>query len=155
MRGGLSHHGLGAHVEFRLIWKKEKIEYRRENPEEFTSPRTLKACALAWVFPGLGHFFLGRRRRALILALTLTSAMVMGMVLGGDLYPLRGEGWIRAIGSFCQWGGGAVMLGARLFLERGTPISSSYDYGTIYFLIAGMVNWLCVVDAFDIAMNRK
>ena len=79
----------------------------------------------------------------------------MGLLQGGDLFPVRGEGMIRSIGAFCQFGFGGIQLVTRLLIDRGSPLSLTYDYGTTYFLIAGMVNWLSVVDCFDIAMDRK
>ena len=33
--------------------------------------------------------------------------------------------------------------------------SESYDYGTTFLWVAGLLNFLIVLDAFDIAKGRK
>jgi len=137
------------------LFKKKKVTYRKEDPELFLAPKTIQACCFAWLFPGAGHWFLGRKRKAVILGATLLFAMLMGIVQGGDLYPFAGEGVFRSIGAVCELGAGIPYLLSKWVVGRGTPIEITYDYGTIYFLIAGMLNWLCVVDSFDIAVNRK
>lgn len=82
-------------------------------------------------------------------------AFIMGCLLQGDLYPWTGEGKIRSIGAICQFGSGLPYLLAKVLLDRSSPLSMTYDYGTNYFLIAGMINWLAVLDNFDIAVKRK
>ncbi|MCB1044813.1 MAG: hypothetical protein KDC35_17875 [Acidobacteria bacterium] len=137
------------------MFSRKKVEYRKEDPAQFFEPKTVISCALAWVLPGAGHFYLGRRREAYLLFGILMACFVLGLAHGGDIFPIQGEGVIRSIGAFCQMGFGVVHLVARLMLDRGTPLSLTYDYGTTYFLIAGMINWLAVIDSFDIAMERK
>lgn len=134
---------------------KKRVKYREEDPALFFAPKTVKSCLLAWLFPGAGHWFLGRTKTAVIICVALILAFFWGILQGGDLYPLAGEGKIRAIGAFCQYGMGLPNIVARIFVGRGTPLNITYDYGSIYFLVAGMINWLCVVDAFDIAVGRK
>lgn len=126
-----------------------------EDPKLYLAPATLRNCFLAWFFPGLGYWLAGRKRVALIVATCLFGGFLLGVLNGGDLFPFAGEGKIRTIGAFCQMGVGIPHLLALLFLERGTPLSSSYDYGTNYFLIVGMLNWLMVLDTFDISVKRK
>ena len=50
----------------------------------------LAAMALAWLFPGLGHFYLGRRRTAIAFALIVTATFLAGLSLPGP--PLHGRG---------------------------------------------------------------
>lgn len=128
-----------------------------EDRSLFFAPGTWLKCLLTWFVPGVGYFMLGKKRAGFIIGGSLLAAMVLGVVQGGDLYPLLNgsEGWMREAGSVCQLGAGLPYLIAKFFLERGTPLSDTYDYGTNYFLIAGMVNWLSVMDVFDIAVKRK
>ncbi|PIE02484.1 MAG: hypothetical protein CSA81_06605 [Acidobacteria bacterium] len=134
---------------------KEKTQYKQEQPELYTAPHTLKMVGLSWLIPGLGHWLQGRKKRAVILFSALLLAVFLGAILGGDLYPFSGEGRFRAIGALCQSGLGLFYAVVRLFTDRGNPLNITYDYGTIYYLIAGMINWLAVIDSFDIAVKRK
>lgn len=134
---------------------KQAEEFHKDDPTLFTAPQTIKTCLLSWVCPGLGHWSLGRKQRALMIGVSLWLSLLLGLIMGGDLYPITGEGIIRSVGSICQLGAGAPMLLIRMLVERGTPLSLTYDYGTNYFLIAGMLNWLAVIDSFDISVGRK
>jgi len=43
------------------------------------SARRWIAVALGWLFPGLGHFYLGRKRSALVYAAVVTVTFVLGL----------------------------------------------------------------------------
>ena len=40
-------------------------------------------------------------------------------------------------------------------IGQGAPAAYTYDFGNIFIYVAGLLNMLVVVDAFDIAMGRK
>ena len=116
----------------------------------------VKNCALTWFVPGLGYWLLGRKKAGMIVTGGLVVAILMGLILGGDLFPLNNvEGTLRRVGGFCQMGMGFPFFLGKMLLDRGSPLSQTYDYGTNYFLIAGMLNWLAVMDVFDITVKRK
>lgn len=133
----------------------DKVRVINEDTSLFLAPATLKNCFLNWLVPGLGYWLLGRKRECLIMASALGVAFLLAIFQGGDLFDFSGEGKIRGIGAFCQLGMGFPYILAKLFLGRGTPLNTTYDYGTNYFLIAGMINWLAVLDIFDISVKRK
>lgn len=127
-----------------------------EDRSLFFAPATIRNCIAAWLVPGLGYFLAGRRKQGIIIGVALFTGILLGVILGGDLYPLgTEESKIRMIGSFCQLGMGIPYMLSNLVLARGTALSFTYDYGTTYFLIAGMLNWLAVMDVFDISVGRK
>lgn len=132
-----------------------KKEYRQEDVRLFYAPTTLWVCLAAFLLPGLGHVLLGRKRKGLLLGGVLLLALLLGLLSGGDFFPLQGEGKLRQIGAFLQLGMGLPFQLISSLAVRGTPLNPSYDFGTAYLLIAGMLNWLCVVDCFDIAVGRK
>ena len=37
----------------------------------------------------------------------------------------------------------------------GNVIAVTYEYGNTFLIVAGLLNMLVVIDAFDIAMGRK
>jgi hypothetical protein len=40
-------------------------------------------------------------------------------------------------------------------LGTGDPTAYTYDYANVFIYVAGLLNMLVVIDAFDIAMGRK
>lgn len=115
------------------------------------------AAALAWVFPGLGHFTLGRRRTALIYAGIVTLTFLLGLSFEGRLYSMERGQPLTILATFAVYGTGLLNLGARLFSENpgGTVLAVTYEYGCAYLLTAGLMNLLLMLDAFDIAIGRK
>lgn len=37
----------------------------------------------------------------------------------------------------------------------GTVTSVTYEYGNVFLIVAGLLNSLVILDAFDIGMGRK
>ena len=57
------------------------------------------------------------------------------------------------LGDFCS---GLLFLGAKLLGYHATASASPIaDYGTKFLLVAGLLNVLCVLDAYDIAIGKK
>jgi TM2 domain-containing membrane protein YozV len=59
-----------------------------------SKPIALVAAVLAWLIPGAGHLYLGRRRRGVVIFLTVGLTFWAGMAMGGamTLYS-DAEGW--------------------------------------------------------------
>jgi len=125
------------------------------DPSLYYAKTTLRNCALTWLVPGFGYWLTGRKRAFYIISACLFIAFLLGVFLGGDLYPFRGEGNIRSVGALCQMGMGFPYFLAKLFVERGSPLNPTYDYASSYLLVAGMMNWLSVIDIYDISVKRK
>lgn len=128
-----------------------------EDKSLFFHPHTLRNVLASWIIPGSGYFLTGNRKKGIIICVCLYAAYILGALLGGDLYSFdqAAEGRIRFAGALCQAGMGLPYMIFKFALERGTPLSLTYDYGTGYFLITGMINWLVVMDIFDISVKRK
>lgn len=115
------------------------------------------AVLLAWIFPGLGHFYLGRRRRALFYAAVVTATFLFGIAFEGRLYSPEPGAPLTVLATFAVWGSGLLNVAARLLLDnpRGTILAVTYEYGCAFLLTAGLMNLLLMLDAFDVAMGRK
>ena len=119
--------------------------------------RPVIAAALAWLFPGLGHFWLGRRRRALVYAGIVTAMFLLGLSFEGRLYTVERSQPLTILATFAVYGAGLLNIAARLFVENpgGAVLSVTYEYGCAYLLTSGLMNLLLVLDAWDVAAGRK
>jgi len=116
----------------------------------------VRLCVAAWVVPGLGHLMLGRKWRALILFSAILAMFLMGLVMQGQFFSTSSESYLETLGYFGELCVGLAMPAARFFgYGGGSPLFASADYGTACLVSAGMLNVLCVLDAYDIAMGRK
>lgn len=111
---------------------------------------------LAWVLPGAGHFYLGRRYRAAAFFALVLITLAVGCLLQGNLYRVVPNQPLTILGTLASMG-----MGAPYFLLRygvgysGQVIAASYEYGSAFVLTAGLMNLLLVLDAWDIAQGRK
>jgi hypothetical protein len=115
------------------------------------------AMALAWAVPGLGHFYLGRRRTAAAFLLLVTATFLAGLSFQGRLYTIEAGQPLTILATFAVYGAGLLNVAARALSEApaGTILAPTYEYGCAYLLTAGLMNLLLILDAHDIARGRK
>ena len=121
------------------------------------SSRTLAAGLLAWVFPGLGHLFLGRRGKSLVLMGSIVALFVLGVMMDSRLQLHLGlEDPLALLFSAAQMGIGAPYVIARLLgFEAGLVTSPTYEYGNTFTAVAGLLNILVLLDALDTARGVR
>jgi len=111
---------------------------------------------LGWLVPGFGHLLLGRRLRALVFAVVILVSFIVGIALQGELIlPRAGEplSYLAAVASI---GNGVLFVVARLLgLGDGVVTASSFEYGTSFLLMSGMMNLLLLLDIHDIGVGKK
>lgn len=113
-------------------------------------------CVLAWLIPGAGHFIQGRRSKGIMLIIALPLMFAVGLWLEGRLFPLEMSDPLVFLGAIANRGVGLVYVIARLMdAGAGTVTASSYEYGNTFLMTAGLLNFLVILDAFDIAKGRK
>ena len=84
------------------------------------SSRTVAAGLLAWVWPGLGHLFLGRRGKGLVLMGSILALFGLGVAMDSRLQLHLGlEDPLALLFSLAQMGVGAPYVLARLLGVRG------------------------------------
>lgn len=111
---------------------------------------------MAWVVPGAGHLWLGRRQKGLIFLVALSGMFAFGLWLRGRLFPFELQEPLVALMAFADIGMGLPYLIAKLLgVDRGDVVAITYDYGNAFIIVAGLLNMLVVLDAFDIAEGRK
>jgi hypothetical protein len=119
--------------------------------------RTLAAGLLAWVFPGVGHLFLGRIGKALVLMGSILALFVLGVMMDSRLQLHLGlEDPLALLFSAAQMGIGAPYVIARLLgFEEGLVTSPTYEYGNTFTAVAGLLNILVILDALDTARGVR
>ncbi len=119
-------------------------------------PNLLLLCVVAWAVPGSGHLILGRRQKGIVFLVVLPLMFAVGLWLGGRLFPFRLDQPIVALEAIAEFGLGVLYLGARLAgAGPGRVVAVTYEYGNAFLIVAGLLNMLVVLDAFDIAKGRK
>jgi hypothetical protein len=121
------------------------------------STQAVAAGLLAWVFPGLGHLYLRRFGKALILMAAILALFVLGLAMDSRLSMHLGlEDPLALLFSLAQMGVGAPYVLARfLGYENGLVTSPTYEYGNTFTAVAGLLNVLVVLDALDTARGHK
>jgi len=120
---------------------------------------TAVACIAGFLVPGMGHLLLKRWGRGAILLFAVVLMFLLGLAMDGPLYQPPGSNeWIslNTLGCFANVGVGLpYMLAIAQGRGIGIPTSQTYDYGWAYLIVAGLMNYLVVIDVFDIAKGRK
>ena len=119
----------------------------------------------AWVLPGAGHLLQKRWGRALLLGGAVWSMFITGLLFGGHLFSLLGGDpnttlLLRVAPAIANLGAGGLYLvswlGDLFFAELPDQMRrATYEYGNTFLLVAGLLNYLAMLDAFDIAAGRK
>jgi hypothetical protein len=115
---------------------------------------TYIALALAWLVPGAGHFFLGRRGRGLAFLVIVAATIALGCVLQGELYRSTAQP-LDTIAMLACMGMGIPYFALRGMGYTGNLDSAGYEYGKAFIMTAGLMNILLILDAWDIARGEK
>jgi hypothetical protein len=117
---------------------------------------TIRSLVAAWLIPGCGHFYLGRRRRAIAFAAIVLSSLLIGLSLDGNLYRIVPNQPLTILATAACLGIGAPYLGLRFLAGySGDLLAPGFEYGSAFILSAGLMNLLLILDCWDIAMGKK
>jgi hypothetical protein len=84
--------------------------------------------------------------------------------MGGHMFDLNGSQgssvWLQVPPMIANLGSGALyivswLLGIGFGEDLAKAAKATYEYGNTFLLIAGLLNYLTMLDAFDIAAGRK
>ena len=113
-------------------------------------------CAAAWFVPGAGHLLQGRTLQGIVFLVTLVSMFVTGLTLEGRIFPFELTDPLVALAAFADFGIGAPYLVVRgLGSGSGNVLAVTFEYGNAFAIVAGLLNMLVVLDAYDLALGRK
>ena len=129
----------------------------RSTTAERTQPGGLVLlCLAAWAVPGLGHLWLGRRQKGLIFLIALPLMFAIGLMFQGRIFPFDFSDPLVGLEAFAQFGIGVLFfVAAPLGYGKGDVRAVSYEYGNTFLIVVGLLNFLVIIDAYDVAMGRK
>jgi hypothetical protein len=128
-----------------------------DRPRAASEPGAIAlVCLAAWAVPGAAHLWLGRRQKAAVFFVALMVMFVTGLLLRGRLFPFEMAEPLVALAAFADAGMGLPWIVARLADAGGGVVTApSYEYGNCFLIVAGLLNLLVVLDAYDVAVGRK
>jgi len=135
-------------------------------------------CLLAWLLPGLGHVYLGRRRSGLVFFAVVLATFLLGVTSDGAASLIDPRQPLTYLATFDNLAIGPIEIVSRYATfgrlvyrapaEETDPRqaeltdairrrvrSVTYEYGNTFLLTAGLMNMLLILDAFDVATGRK
>ena len=113
-------------------------------------------CLAAWAVPGAGHLWMGRLQKGIVFLFALPMMFAIGLLLHGRLFPFVVSEPLVALAAVANVLAGGPWIIARM-LETGNGIvtAATYESGNCFLIVAGLLNFLVILDAFDIGMGRK
>lgn len=114
------------------------------------------APAVAWLLPGAGHLLQKRWIRGLLLMVSIVAMFVLGVMMDGHVYKPNGGDILDILGFIGDVGAGALYIIARAVgVGDGASAHVSADYGKVFIIVAGLLNFMTVADAYHIAIGKK
>ena len=130
-----------------------------ERPAPELVRRALTACFFGWILPGAGHFYLGKRSRAGIFLCVVVLLLVLGVVMDGQIYKAKKDQPLTVLAAFASMGNGPAhfLLRHSGWTGKGSGDNRSpwYEFGNTFILVAGLLNMLIILDAYDVGVGYK
>lgn len=143
---------------------KDRVEVKEKEREAAPAGAWLMGVS-AWLLPGAGHILQRKWWRGLIFGGAVWATFIAGLQFGGHLFSLTGRDagtspLLQAAPAIANLGTGGLYLFCSLlglnFAELPEQMRrATFEYGNTFLWVAGLLNYLAMLDAFDIAAGRK
>jgi hypothetical protein len=150
--------------------KGSKAGAKRQEDGSGTRRAPTALLVVAWLLPGLGHWILGRRVRAIVFSTVILCAFVTGVLLSGELGTPKPQNPFSWLSTFACLGNGILYFVRILWINGlgslfsgfpfgvnggGNPSAAGFAYGNTFLYTGGLMNLLAVLDVSDIARGEK
>ncbi len=116
----------------------------------------LLAVVIAWAVPGLAHILMGRRQKGVVFLVALCALFFLGLALQGRIFPFDVSDPLIALAAVADISVGVVyFLASPLGLGAGKVVAVTYEYANAFLIVAGLLNMLVILDAYDRARGLK
>ena len=123
---------------------------------ETVSAMAILASAVGWLVPGLGHIIQRRWIRGVLLFVSIMALFLLGLAMQGRLYHANGGDILDILGFVGDVGaGGMYILSLANDWGQGAIAFATADYGTKFMIVAGLLNFIAMADAYHIAIGKK
>jgi hypothetical protein len=119
--------------------------------------KAVSIAIAAWLIPGMGHALQRRWGRALIYFSSVGALVAVGVAMHGNIFTWEGANdAFDFLGFLSNLGTGMFYLVAQRVGGGMVDVSHAVgDYGTRFLAVAGVLNLLCVLEAYEIVRGRK
>jgi hypothetical protein len=133
-------------------------------------------CILTWLIPGSGHLLMGRWKRGIAFLVCIPVLFFLGLGLGAKIWRYDPPQPLTFFAMVSQAGVGIPYFVGRSIASYEQSHSSdsalhryadnfgygegnirnvTFEYGNTFTWVAGLLNFLIILDAYDIAVGRK
>jgi TM2 domain-containing membrane protein YozV len=127
-----------------------------EKPVQDNTLLAMVAAATGWLVPGLGHLLLRKPGKAVAYFIAVGTLAVIGLLMRGNVFTYGGGGAFGMLGFLADLGSGVFYFLAHVINAAGPDVArASGDDGTRLIATAGVLNLLCVLEAFETGLQGK
>jgi len=125
-------------------------------PAESVSLMAVVAPAVGWLIPGAGHIIQKRWIRGALLFVSILTLFLLGLAMQGRIYKANGGDILDILGFVGNVGaGGLYIVTLAMDWGQGAIAFATADYGTKFMIVAGLLNFISIADAYHIAIGKK
>jgi len=131
-------------------------EKSKAAPAATANAMSMIAPALGWLIPGAGHMIQKRWIRGGLLFVSIVTLFLLGLGMQGRIYKANGGDILDILGFVGDVGaGGLYLMSLAMDWGQGAIAFATADYGTKFMIVAGLLNFIAVADAYHIAIGKK
>ena len=129
---------------------------KRVGQAQAASVMSVVAPAVGWLIPGAGHMIQRRWIRGLLLFISISTLFLLGLAMQGRIYKANGGDILDILGFVGDVGaGGLYIVTLAMDWGQGAIAFATADYGTKFMIVAGLLNFIAVADAYHVAIGKK
>lgn len=111
---------------------------------------------VSWLVPGAGHLLQGHARKGLIFLAAVPAMFAIGLLFDGRLFPFDFSQPLVGLAAVANLASGLpYFLASAVGAGKGVVTSAAYEYGNAFLIVAGLLNMLIALDAYDVRLGRK
>lgn len=131
-------------------------EKTKAAPADPVSLMAVIAPAVGWLIPGAGHLIQRRWIRGALLCMSIVTLFLLGLAMQGRIYKANGGDILDILGFVGNVGaGGLYIVTLAMDWGQGAIAFATADYGTKFMIVAGLLNFISIADAYHIAIGKK